>query len=61
MTDDDQEATMKLADAITRLKKATAARRAEVPGTQAHDDALIAEERLDREVMDLARATRGTE
>lgn len=57
MTDGEREAATKLADAMTRLKKATAARRAEDPGTQAHYDALVAEERLDREVMALARAT----
>ena len=57
MTDGDRSATAKLADAMTRLKKASAARRVEVPGTQAHHDALVAEERLDREVMALARAT----
>ena len=56
VTDGDRETTTKLADAMTRLKKATAARRAEVPGTPAHHDALVAEERLDREVMALARA-----
>ena len=55
MTDGDRGASAKLVDAITRLKRAAAKRRAEVPGTQAHHDAWVAEERSDREVMDLAR------
>ena len=55
MTEGERRASAKLVNAMTRLKTATAKRRAEVPGTQAHDDAWVAEERLDREVFDLAR------
>jgi hypothetical protein len=55
MAHGDREATAKLVDAMTRLKRATAKRRAELPGTQARDDALVAEERVNREVFDLAR------
>jgi len=55
MTDDGPRPTAALEEAMRRLKRDVSARREAAPATAAYEEALAAEGRTDRRVMDLAR------
>jgi hypothetical protein len=48
-----------LVEAMKRLQRDTRARRGAMPASEAYDIALAAEERSERQVMDLARRVGG--